>query len=108
MDGKIIIRSSNEINFYDKIILDNLLLGFCIHIVNAEHACKGNKQMFDKLCRNLDSHIRVILITPILKNEFEIMEETYYYESRRTLPPCPKDPLEKFHWDCPLCGDIFQ
>ena len=57
---------------------------------------------------NNDPMVRVIFIKDILKHEFKIMENTYYHESRRSRHPCPQDPLEKFIWQCPVCGLEFD
>ena len=107
MEGrKIIIKTRADINNYDNLIFDDLLLGLRIHIVNAKHesACKGNKSIF----HNEDPVIRVILISQMLKNEFKIMEKTYYTESRKSYRPCPTDPLDTFNWECPVCGQGFE
>ena len=107
MEGrKIVIKKRGDINYYDGLILDYLLLGLRIHIVNTKHesACKGNQSIF----QNEDPDIRVILISKNLKNKFKIMEKTYYTESRKSYRPCPTDPLDTFNWECPVCGQGFE
>ena len=111
MDGRqVVIKKSEEINYIDHFIMNDLCHGLNIYIVNAKHlrTCKGNKELFNKVIHNNDPMVRVIFIKDILKHEFKIMENTYYHESRRSRHPCPQDPLEKFIWQCPVCGLEFD
>ena len=111
MDGRqIIITKSEEIDKIDNVIMDDLYHGLDIYIINAKHisTCEGNNALFSKLSHNNDSLVRLIFITDILKQEFKIMEDTYYTESRRGRDPCPRDPLHRFKWKCPVCGLEFE
>ena len=111
MDGRqVVIKKSEEINYIDHFIMNDLCHGLNIYIVNAKHlrTCKGNKELFNKVIHNNDPMMRVIFINDKLKQEFNIMENTYYHESRIGTHPCPQDPLEKFIWQCPVCGLEFD
>ena len=111
MDGrKILITKSEDIDIIDNSIMDDLYNGLDIYIINAKHisTCEGNNALFSKLSHNNDSLVRLIFITDILKQEFKIMEDTYYTESRRGRDQCPRDPLDRFRWQCPVCGLEFD
>ena len=85
MDGRqVVIKKSEEINYIDHFIMNDLCHGLNIYIVNAKHlrTCKGNKELFNKVIHNNDPMMRVIFIKDILKQEFKIMENTYYHENR--------------------------
>ena len=111
MDGRqIVITKSEEIDKIDNVIMNDLYHGLDIYILNAKHVstCEGNNALFSKLSHNNDSLVRLIFITDILKQEFMIMEDTYYTESRRGRDPCPRDPLDKFKWHCRDCRMEFD
>ena len=111
MDGRqIVITKSEEIEKIDNDIMNDLFHGLDIYILNAKHitTCEGNNGLFSKLSHNNDSLVRLIFITENLKQEFKIMEYTYYNESRRNRDPCPRDPLDSFKWNCPVCGLEFD
>ena len=111
MDGRqIVITKSEQIDKIDNVIMDDLYHGLDIYILNAKHisTCEGNNALFSKLSHNNDSLVRLIFITDILKQEFKIMEDTYYTESTRGRDPCPRDPLHRFKWQCPVCGLEFD
>ena len=111
MDGRqVVITKSEQIDKIDDVIMNDLYHGLDIYILNAKHisTCEGNNALFSKLSHNNDSLVRLIFITDILKQEFKIMEDTYYTESRRGRDPCPRDPLHRFKWKCPVCGLEFE
>ena len=111
IDGrKVVITRSEQINNIDDVIMNNLYYGLDIYILSTNHirACEGNNALFNKLSHDNDPLVRVIFISDILKQEFKIMEDTYYTESRRGRNPCPRDPLDKFKWHCPVCQMEFD
>ena len=103
---KAIIKSSEAI---DGDILNDLSYGIDIHILSTNHmVCEGDNVMFTKYIHNNDPSVRVIFIPDSMKHEFKMIENVYYTESRRGMDPCPRDPLERFKWYCPLCGIEFD
>ena len=110
MEGRqVVITSSEEVKSIDGEIMNDLYYGINIHILSTNHrACEGDNVLFNNLIHNNDPLVRVIFITDIMIREFRIMEDTYYTESRRGMDPCPRDPLDRFKWYCPVCRMEFD
>ena len=105
MEGRlVVIKSSEELTSIDGDILNDLCYGIDIHILSTNHmVCEGDNVMFTNYIHNNDPSVRVIFIPDCMINEFKIIENTYYTESRRGM-----DPLDRFKWYCPLCRIEFD
>ena len=110
MEGrKVVIKSSEELTSIDGDILNALCYGLDVHILSTNHfTCEGDEVIFTNYINNNDTSKRVIFIPDNMKNEFRTVEDTYYTESRRTMEPCPSDPLDHFKWYCPVCHIEFH
>ena len=113
MDGRqIIISKSKDISKIDNHIMNDLCNGKHIYILKTNHinTCEDKNGLFYKLSNNNDDLFRLIFITENLKQEFKIMEYTYFSSEERMIhrAPFPRPPFDNFYWKCPVCTVEFD
>ena len=113
MDGRqIVISKSKDISKIDNHIMNDLCNGKHIYILKTNHinTCEDKNGLFYKLSNNNDDLFRLIFITENLKQEFKIMEYTYFSSEERMIhrAPFPRPPFDNFYWKCPVCTVEFD
>ena len=111
MEGTVCeIKSSADLKSIESAILDNLSYGVAIYILKFSHMVCENSDiaLYNNFINNNEQDRKVMFISEHMENELKIAEGVYFHESRRTMYPCPADPLDKFKWLCPFCNNKFK